>query len=243
MSAATLLRRCRVSAADLPTIGMSARWRGDALTGSDGDPITTWLGDVSSLNIGQATTAAKPTVKRGIVNGHDVARFDGGDFLTGANLSTFLTAAAGTVYVVAKITSISTTSGTPYDDVALWADASGYLGQHLRSSSGSKAVAYNYSGGNTEIVHAVALGAVHVISWRHVGGNLYCTVNGVTGSAISSNNTDASGLGAALRVGTNYSAAAFFVGDIADIIPYNVGHDATTEATAHAALMATYGIT
>lgn len=63
--------------------GMVLWLKADALTGADGDAVTTWVnsagGAVASPT--QATAGAKPTLKTGILNSLPVVRFDGGDYL------------------------------------------------------------------------------------------------------------------------------------------------------------------
>src|SRR5687767_7057806 len=88
---------------DPSTIAGLQLWlKADAITGlSDADPVTTWEDShTSNHDATQATGAAKPIYKTGIVNGKPVVRFDGVDDFLG--LTSLPAGAAKTLIIVAK---------------------------------------------------------------------------------------------------------------------------------------------
>ncbi len=104
-----LLAGAGPSGADGPSFpaGISPRawYKADAISGADGDPVTTWTDSSGNgNNITQATSTARPLLKTAVLNGRAVVRFDGlgaapaGDFLAG----TFTNSQPAEWFVVAK---------------------------------------------------------------------------------------------------------------------------------------------
>ncbi len=65
----------------------------------DGDPVGSWTSAGSGGHASQATAGARPILKKGVLNGHDVVRFDGVDDWLGVTIAA---AAASTIILVAK---------------------------------------------------------------------------------------------------------------------------------------------
>ena len=89
--------------------GLQVWFQGDLLSGSDGSAVSTW--DDSSTNnrdATQGTGGAQPTLQTAELNGLNVVRFDGGDFLV---TSAFTQAAQWTMFAVAKRTGGGTPAG------------------------------------------------------------------------------------------------------------------------------------
>ena len=87
---------------DVGSIPDMAFWcSADDISGNDGDAIATWYGKTTvTNNLTQTTEAQKPILKKNIINGHAVARFDGSD--DNMVFGTALTANPFHLFVVAK---------------------------------------------------------------------------------------------------------------------------------------------
>lgn len=80
------------SAVDPSTYSPYFWLKADALSLTNGDPVTTWTDSSgNSRDFGQATAGKKPTYNTGMINGLPGVNFDGGDCLTRASvaISTF----------------------------------------------------------------------------------------------------------------------------------------------------------
>lgn len=185
----------------------------------DTESVSLWE-DYSGGNRGltQATAAARPVLRTGIVQGKPVVRFDGvDDLLLGTALSNYITNSARTMFAVFQASSISTNSANTYANDAVVGDAGGFAGLHLKSG-GPTAHAYNWDGTDDQVSVSIALSTPVLVMLRHEGGNLYVSKNGGAESSVASGNlTTLTGALIAGRAG----AGTEFAGDIGEIALYN----------------------
>lgn len=169
--------------------------------------------------------------------------FDGtNDFLYGATqtgtaraISSFVSSTEATVLIAFRVDAISTAAldGSEYNNDALWADAGGYLGIHLRDfGSQAELMFYNYPGTPTSVTINISYATSTVACWRHTATTLYGSVNGGTESSIASGTTTS--VAEALRIGRNYGSE-YYDGRIGEIAIYNTAltGSALTDANAY----------
>lgn len=137
---------------------------------SDGDPVTTWEDSHTSNNdFTQATAAKKPTYQTNEINGLAVVRFDGtDDILTAAN---FLSATAGTVFAVVRLTSAIT-----YDKYIIGSADEAGAGSSYWGLSPADAAGFPFSkiqtrisGGTANVIDGsttISAAAVYLMMWR-----------------------------------------------------------------------------
>ncbi len=159
----------------------------------------------------QATTAAKPTLKTGIVNGKAVFRFDGGDYLTVASGGQSMTG-AWYMAAVAKIGSVSA-----YQHLLCFGlDEDGKRrGMLLRDDSdrisfNGKSADIDPGDGPAEVV-----GNIVYYELRCDGTNVSVFRNGVL--LLSGPPAIVSFTGGVLTIGANNAFGEMFVGDIAEV--------------------------
>lgn len=191
-----------------------AQFQDSALTTpavSDGDPVggSTSQG-TDAHSIIQAVTAAKPTLKLNILNGHPVWRLDGGDWLRAAFVGGLISQPY-TIFTVAQLSAIAIEDGA-YDTL-------------IESNSATRVIVRNdyvptpdkwqiastsaFSGPNTDSnwnIWTVLFNGASSQAW----------FNGVSGG---SGNAGANGMGG-LTLGANYLGAGGWVGDMAEILIY-----------------------
>ena len=211
--------------------GLTGWWKADAgaykdagvTLATDGETVQQW-NDQSGAgrNLAQGTSGARPTLVANVLNGKPVIRFDGTDDVlqSSAALSSFITAAAGTFFVVGILRANNTDNATEYENDAAFQDVSGNVYLSFRTSNPrTRSVNFDGSadvaGKNTDVIDAP-----HCFLWLHSGGNVYHGLSDVRSSQLAS---AASGntltLASTLRVGGNY-ATVFTQIDIAEIVVY-----------------------
>lgn len=203
--------------------GLMAWYKGDDLSGTDGDPIGTWA-DASGngRDLTQATSSKKPTIQT--VSGKRVLRFDGVDdeMLTAA----FASPTSGvTVYAIASPT------GTSFRHIAIHAAtgswASPYARWALRARSDSDDwEAWVQDGGDVP-TNYVAGGSPTGGTWRVM--SLHYDQSNVTlrqdGSALHTKGRSGALTSSTepLIMGARTASGEFWSGDIRELIVYDNG--------------------
>lgn len=238
----------------LQTANMAFRLKADDIVAASG-AISAW--PESSGNghpaPSQATAGAQPTVVSGVLNGHKVVRFDGGDFLSlsgtalalaqnrGA-LSIFIvynypTTAAGTktIFSLSSGTGAAATRAQVY-----FKDPTGFLGAGGRRLDADTAA---FSSSGIAPTAPVAEVVSTVFDWTN--SDLYQYKNGsqiIGNTAFQTNGVTSNTASLAGTIGANLAGAAeFFIGDIAEILCYWEA-SSSLRANVHTYLQNTYGM-
>lgn len=179
----------------------------------DGDPVGEYDNQgTDAYNLVQAVTAAKPTLKLNILNGHPVFRGDGGDWLSG----TFSGGALShpiTIFIVAQIAAASVDDGTTFfyhDGIVAGSRAAlykqGAAGADTDRMYGGATLTNGNSNGNWNIFTELFNGASSL---------LY--KNGVS---VASGNAGTNTL-TGLSLFSQYNSTAWFIGDVAECLIYS----------------------
>lgn len=200
------------------TTGQQAWYEANTESYVDNDAVGT-LTDKSgnSRNLTQGTAGAKPTFKTSIVNGKSVYRFDGGDYATGAAISSFISNSAYTIMVVFKASSIGT-NGASYANNRVFADSAAYFGLFLKTT-GPSAIAYNWDGSDDNVSATISTGTFYLATMRHSSGTLYLQINQNTEVSIASGNTQV--MTGNFNLGGSGVASSYLTGDIAELVIWN----------------------
>lgn len=173
----------------------------------------------------QATSANRPTRKASIKNSLDVLRFDGSNdrLFTSALFTTFVSASASTVFIVANATTVSTNNATANQNATLLGDdGGGYHGFFACRSNGT-AISFARNASATTVSSAANYTAATwaVFSALHDGTNLTSRINGTdaTSAALTSRSFATN---QALALGAGSPFTAYFTGDVGEIVIYNV---------------------
>jgi hypothetical protein len=153
----------------------------------------------------QTSTGLRPSISSFGSHSRACLSFDGvDDYLAGANLTNLMTVSDGLVVQVIQIGSITTDSGTAYANNPAFGDNGGYVGIGFKSgqftnSNNPYLEAFNFNGSTYNKTPAgnvpITTGSVHVLMWRHTGGNLYLSVDGGTEDVVSApNNSSIAGI-------------------------------------------------
>ncbi len=164
-------------------------------------------------------SAFRPQFLTNIIDGKPVLRFDGtDDYMLGAVTSTYITASAYTVFVVAKAIVIDTNNATVYDNDPIYEDEDGDFALLLKSTPTAHLFNWDVTPGDS-IELSIATGTFYLFEGRHGGGNLGFRLNGGTESTVASGDTVLAA-GSNVRLGTN--AARYANIDIAEMMIFNV---------------------
>lgn len=124
----------------------------------------------------------RPGIDQNLTAGNALLNTLGSDEVTSRKISAYLSAAEGWVTVVAKILNTSPANGRLISTIGA------YL--YMQSDGNNGLVAANYDTNyDTTESQVAGEGAVHVYTWKHVGGNLYLGIDGVYGNPVASGNT------------------------------------------------------
>ena len=207
---------------DVSRTKLFAKYVADSIGVSDGTGVVQWnnLQGTASRNLRQSTSAARPTLKTNIVNGHSVVRFDG--------VQTFMdTSTAGLnlgeaeVYVVIKANadpaSSSTTNGfwyfmassTPLTQSAHYPHTSGDIYETFRRNTSRVNVNPTPS-----LSSAFRLYSVHADTNKYTM-RIDTTTIFNDASAYTLDQT-----AGAYRIGKSSNGTSFFAGDIAELRVY-----------------------
>lgn len=184
-------------------------WTGAASAGTSG-----------GRNLTNATAGARPAVGAG-ANGHASADFDGVDDLLDSPINTTvaLSAAASTVWFIAKARTVPADSGIAYDQGTLFVDAANG-DQNIGLTNAGLRCAY-YASGYKERSLACAPGAWFFGCVRHGSGDLALRVNGTWTAPVACGNLSYLGTGL-VRVGKAYGAYNFD----GEVLAYGVSNTA-----------------
>jgi hypothetical protein len=187
---------------------------------ANGNPIQRWDSQAGGgWQLNQATPGSRPTMQLAQVNGLPGVRYEGtDDFGSSGVFSNFVTASLYVIYTVYRVAAVDTGAGATYNNDAVWSDAGGYLGQHLKSDG--KIYAYNYAAGDHSVALPFTMGAWMATRQRHVGGNLYLKRTG-GGAEVSTTSGSTTTEANVFQVGRGGSAF-WFAGDVAELFIYNV---------------------
>ncbi len=216
---------------------------------SDGGAITTWT-DASGngRNATQAGTATlKPTYKTAILNGKPVVRFDGGDWLDVATVTTLGIAALTTGHTIFVAYKTVASSGNPFIGSNYFTPSNGInvVGfaatqiTNLRGGSQSTHVATATQDTNWHIgTHWYSGGAVKTFGgWRDGAGLTLNPSNGAFGDTSTFESTQV------WRLGRWGDLGIYFGGDIAEVIMYASALSTANRQAVEQYLSAKYGIT
>lgn len=140
-----------------------------------------------------------------------------GDSQSGAAMSNFFAAGAGTALCLVSLLSNTTNDATIYNNSSSWRDNGGYLGNFFKNTGVGvhKAYSYNYQGAqhfaNTE--QGIELNSVLAMAWRHSGGQVQLNINNGGWTQHASGNTDS--LAGVLYLGNAAHDGQFLFGELA----------------------------
>jgi hypothetical protein len=209
---AVLSERPVINPVTLP--GLRLWLRADSLALNDGDSVQTWS-DQSGLgnHLTQATAGKRPLLKKTILNGHPVVRFDGTDDVLRAAANTFLNAPAQlSVFVVMKSEIVALQMTLSKSDTA--ASGTGWRLYHSGTIDGN--IIFRAAWG-------VPNGTLGVnTDWRiidayYASGDQRVYINGLEVATGTSSTPAASNTGL-FSVGGSTVDTLYLTGDIAEII-------------------------
>lgn len=214
----------------------------------DLDLVTAWLDQSGNARHFTPGPAQSPTYRTGIQNGLPVVRFDGSDdrldaSASGNVLSNFITASAGTVFVVAGNLTVGTNASAVYQNDPLWADLGGYVGIHFRTGSPYVQM-YNYDG--TEDVAQFTSNPTgwNVYTWMHSGGSVYGGISDTRDASLqSAASGDTANTGNHVLLGSGYAGTAYLACDIGEIVFYNTALSEADRKTCEEYLAEKWAIT
>lgn len=206
---------------DVSRTKLWAKFVADSISGNDGDAVATWtnLQGTAARNFRQTVSAARPTLKKTIINGHAVVRFDGVvDYMdtTGFNVGSN----EADLYVVIKAdadpAASSTTNGYGYllaSSTVLTQSA------HYPHTSGDIYETFRRDHSRINFNPTPALTSFRLYS-VHAGTNKYtCRIDTTTvfnsASAYTLDATTGS-----WKIGKSSNGTSFFDGDIAELRIY-----------------------
>ena len=148
----------------------------------------------NTRNFIQVTEVDQPQLLLNSRNGYPSFQFDGSTdrLRNSATADDFIDNNLGVLIVNMKPTGATPPVGQPYlGDVAL-GDADGWINISRANLSGTDRIwVNNFNSGETFVEVTYSVNAWIVITWRHVGGNLYAYKNGALVGSITSGNTGA----------------------------------------------------
>ncbi len=210
--------------------GMTGWFEAQSITDkADGDLISV-LRDLSGSGNDLATSASTmPTFKDNILNGRPALLFGGSHSIDATNnLSSFLSANAGTMIVLCKASSIVANSATGnLNDGVMTAGQASSPGLFLRNNSGvySAAGFVNDGGGAASGFSTISPGTGRwmIIVWqRGSGASSHLLVDqGFVFTGFGSGTNPINGTGTPLRLGQNYNLTTGLNGYIVAALTYN----------------------
>lgn len=228
---------------------------GDQITGVDGDPVSSWPDVSVSSNTPTSSSTARPTLKTSIVNGHNVARFDGtNDILTFASDVSSLQWSSGfTIFCVYSVSSFSAFAYTVTRPVGNCFGVGTWFGPNrqvwAKIEADGPLTGYPTSNLTTGTWY---IGQCVYIPGGGVGGGGNDFGMELTGSGLGANDSvigsftgkvNLSALTGIVSIGGFAPASRdFFAGDIAELIIWNVGLTDTQRGTVLSDLSTKYGI-
>lgn len=240
-----------------PTTSNLALWLDAQLETSYADAAsvqtpTDWSGSGNAPT--QSTSAARPTLETGEINGNAVFRFDGVDdrwIFSGSGLDLLKNTGAATVYWVSSTSSVAAAR-------SVWGWSSGTSTTANRLFGGIAASGFMRAGGrrldadalsDNSGATAVSTGTFYVFSLvvDYTNSNIYGYINGTnqisnTSFQTDGNTSNTSSQGAAVGSGSAASTV-FYLGDTACVLFYaGVAHDSTTRQSIESSLRTRFGL-
>jgi hypothetical protein len=168
--------------------------------------------------------AARPTYG-GSGNGVD---FDGtDDRLSGPVLSSLITAAAYTVFIVFSADTAATNGASTWNNEALIGQGSAFFGVHLKSAP--TATLFNWDGSDDSASASISLATRTIVTARHGSGTLGVRVNGGAEVTTASGNTTVISGGCELGR-ANGNDTYCFDGKIYEVVIYNTHVPVATQS-------------
>jgi hypothetical protein len=211
---------------------------------ADGDSALLWK-DQSTPPFNFASSGINAPVLKTAGNGINnvpVLRFDGVDdyFLNNVNvLSDYITAAAYTLFVAARVVAVDTNTANTWENDGLVADAGGYFGTFMKSTPSLSA--FNYTTSDDKVSLALALSTPFAVEQRHESGSLYLRRTGLAEVSVATGNT--ASLAGNLWIGRAGTVTAILNGDIAEAIIYQRALSAVERGQVRGYLATRYGLT
>jgi hypothetical protein len=189
----------------------------------------------------QSNSADRPLRKTAIKNSLDVVRFDSSSMLSsGWLLSNIVNATQHTVFAVAVASSASANSVNPSENPAILQDdpGTGATGLFAFRSNGTVG-SYGFDGVHVEATAAYTVGDWACLTSRHSSSSIVVRVNKIAGTASAS--IPSFGFqGVSIQLGSGYGGV--FIGDLAELVVYNVALSATDRQAVETYLMNKWGI-
>lgn len=169
--------------------------------------VTTWY-DQSGLsrNATQTVAVNQPqVVNLGLLIYKGITpciSFDGtDDFMNCTSAFNFITSSTYTFFGLFTAKTVDTDFSLVYDNDAIWADPSGYIGSHLRQNP-VRLYAYNWDTNSDSVNVPIILDKEYLIYQSHQSNNLILSINNGA-ELITSSGTTGSDLSGQLRLGRN----------------------------------------
>jgi len=202
----------------------------------------------NARHFSQATATNRPTYRTSIVNGQPVIRFDGVDnfMATAATMNDMFTSTAGTIFVVAYVTAITTAGAAAYDNDQVFSDqVSGPGIRHcLALKTTPVIVAFHYDGSEDTATKTVATGTWYSMLYKMGGGNVSVGLNDARDASLTSAASGAAtSMTGILRLAVNYDSTIFTQIDIAEMAIFNVDVSEANRQAIESGLAIKYGLT
>lgn len=182
----------------------------------------------------------------GIQNGLPAVRFDGAERFSsnsaGIAASAYITASAGTVFVVAGALVTSTDTATSYDNDGIWGASGGYAGTFFRQST-PYGYFFNWDGSEDKASLGSNPGSGwHIYTWMHGSGNVYGGMDDTrTSSLVSAASGNTSDLTGVFLLGVGYTN--MIQGDFGEVVTYNTALSEDDRKLCETYLATRWGIT
>lgn len=186
-------------------------------TGAGGDP---WPGTASagtSSANGLTDVSGWVAASGNVINGYAPADFPGYGWMTGAAMSTFLTAAAWSVSVTffADVADVDAGAGLEFANPALVTDSNAMFILSFTDAGVNLNIADGV-GAYTTLTIACSISAWHMVNAWYDGTDYWLQLD--NGTPISQTHGNIGNLTNTLVVGANYDQSTFFNGQIAQIV-------------------------
>lgn len=197
---------------DVSTLSLSGWWRG-SFSASPWSGVTS-AGASGGRDLSEGTN---PPSAGTAVNGFTPADFDGtNDIISSAVQMTSFVGSSGGIAILFKADSASAPQSEAYADTCLMSDAGGAPICFAINTSGLRATVYDGVSWKKTTAITCSFGEWHWGFMWWDGSNLYCQLDNGTIQSIALAGTVTPD-GSVMRLGTNYSAASFYDGQILDV--------------------------
>lgn len=215
---------------------------GGSLVAADGSVARFQDKSGNSRHFTQSTSAQRPIRKAAIKNGLDVLRFDGSlsNLWNTSQFSSVITASAGTVFVVAVASSVTTNStSASFNAHAFTSIDSSTIGFAGFRSNGT-AYSHGYDSATRIASLSYTAGSWGVFTTRHSSSQLTIRLNGGSDASVALESRTL-GMLASMTLGVTSQGVPFH-GDIGEVITYDVALSDDNRNAVESFLMAKWGI-